>query len=102
MELSLDGHLATVSKDRTGLFDGKDPAPLSAETGRMLIEWLRSGQPAWDAESALARIARAVTLEELKAIWHETPSEQREAIKAALTERKAALQSETVTEEAAA
>jgi hypothetical protein len=102
LELSLDGHLSTVSKDRTGLFDGKDPAPLSAETGRMLIEWLRSGQPAWDAESTLARIARASTLDELKAIWHETPPEHRDAIKAALSERKAALQSETVTEEAAA
>ncbi|MCX8018843.1 MAG: hypothetical protein N2690_13260, partial [Rhodocyclaceae bacterium] len=45
LELSLDGHLASVSKDRTGLFDGRDPAPLSPETGRMLLEWLISGAP---------------------------------------------------------
>jgi hypothetical protein len=96
LELSLDGHLATVSKDRTGLFDGRDPAPLSAETGRMLVEWLESGQdaPAFDVEAARARIARAATLDDLKAIWAETPEAHRAQIKEALSQRKAELAGE--------
>jgi hypothetical protein len=37
-----DGHYATVSKDRTGLFAG-DPKPITVETGRRLAEWLAGG-----------------------------------------------------------
>ncbi|MBW7657722.1 AAA family ATPase, partial [Hydrogenophilus thermoluteolus] len=93
LELSLDGHLATVSKDRTGLFDGRDPAPLSAETGRMLIEWLESGQepPVFDVEAEIARIARAASIDDLKAIWADTPDAHRPQIKEALSRRKAEL-----------
>ena len=35
-------HLATVSKDRTGLFD-ETPFRISAETGKNLANWLNSG-----------------------------------------------------------
>jgi hypothetical protein len=37
-----DGHYATVSKDRTGLFAG-DPKPITEDTGRRLAEWLAGG-----------------------------------------------------------
>jgi hypothetical protein len=37
-----DGHYATVSKDRTGLFAG-DPKPITVDTGRRLAEWLAGG-----------------------------------------------------------
>lgn len=36
-------HMATVSKDRTGLFDGQYFVP-TAETGKKLLEWLESGE----------------------------------------------------------
>ena len=39
MDLDLD-HVATASKDRTTLFDGKFFKP-STEAGRILIKWLR-------------------------------------------------------------
>jgi hypothetical protein len=42
MDLDLD-HVATASKDRTTLFDGKFFKP-STETGRILIKWLREGE----------------------------------------------------------
>lgn len=42
LDLIHDGHYATATKDRTGLFVG-DPAPISEETGRMLKAWLDSG-----------------------------------------------------------
>ena len=37
-----DGHFATVSKDRTGVFSG-DPKPITVETGKRLAEWLAGG-----------------------------------------------------------
>jgi hypothetical protein len=39
-----DGHYATVSKDRTGLFAG-DPKPITVETGERLAAWLAGGTP---------------------------------------------------------
>ena len=41
-DLSVDGHVATASKDRTGLFDGVHFQP-SSDTGKKLREWLESG-----------------------------------------------------------
>jgi hypothetical protein len=43
LDLSLDGHFYSASKDRTGLFDGKPDLP-SEKTGRILLEWLNSGK----------------------------------------------------------
>jgi ribosomal silencing factor RsfS len=42
LDLIHDGHYATVSKDRTGLFAG-DPKPITTETGKRLAEWLAGG-----------------------------------------------------------
>ncbi|WP_028547207.1 AAA family ATPase [Paenibacillus taiwanensis] len=36
-------HMATVSKDRTGLFDGQYFIP-TVDTGKQLLEWLESGE----------------------------------------------------------
>lgn len=43
LDLIHDGHYATASKDRTGLFSDRDPAPLSKATGERLHAWLDSG-----------------------------------------------------------
>lgn len=42
LDLVHDGHFATASKDRTGLFRG-DPLPISEATGKRLRDWLNSG-----------------------------------------------------------
>lgn len=42
MDLTAD-HIATVSKDRTGLYDGQYFTP-SVETGKHLLDWLESGE----------------------------------------------------------
>lgn len=42
LDLIHNGHYATVSKDRTGLFSG-DPKPLSPETGKRIADWLAGG-----------------------------------------------------------
>ena len=45
LDLMRNGHFATSSKDRTGLFEGKDAAPVTVETGQMLGQWLASAKP---------------------------------------------------------
>jgi len=49
MDLTSD-HVATVSKDRTGLFDGQYFIP-SVESGQQLMEWLESGEKLISQES---------------------------------------------------
>ena len=44
LDLIHDGHYATVSKDRTGLFAG-DPKPITPATGERLAAWLAGGTP---------------------------------------------------------
>ena len=39
LDLSVDGHIASSGKDRTGIFDGEFFTP-SEETGRLMLEWL--------------------------------------------------------------
>lgn len=50
LDLIHDGHYATVSKDRTGLFAG-DPKPITVETGKRIAEWLKGATPTEPQES---------------------------------------------------
>ena len=43
LDLIHNGHYATVSKDRTGLFSG-DPKPITVDTGAKIAAWLAGGQ----------------------------------------------------------
>jgi hypothetical protein len=60
IDLSIDGHVATATKDRTRLFDGKHFIP-SIETGQALMNWLETGVDA-DAKAAAARDALAARI----------------------------------------
>lgn len=75
LDLVHEGHYAMASKDRTGLFAG-DPRPLSAETGRMLLDWLESGAELIDplAKHQVA-LEEAATLQQLQAAWLKVPKE---------------------------
>jgi hypothetical protein len=44
LDLSIDGHTATTSKDRTGILDGKRFTP-QERTGKMLLEWIEDKVP---------------------------------------------------------
>jgi hypothetical protein len=70
LDLIHDGHYATVSKDRTGLFAG-DPKPITPATGERLAAWLAGGTPtvtppSEKATQAAAFIARASTDADLR------------------------------------
>lgn len=66
LDLSVDGHIATSSKDRTGLFDGQFMKP-SAETGKMLLDWLESGV---EPPQVLTLEAFIEKVEDVKALKH--------------------------------
>jgi hypothetical protein len=70
LDLIHDGHYATVSKDRTGLFAG-DPKPITPATGERLAAWLAGGTPtvtppSEKAAQAAAFIAKAATDADLR------------------------------------
>jgi hypothetical protein len=76
LDISLDGHIASASKDRTGLFD--TPRRITKDDGKRFLDWLNAGEDApsiIDAQPEvresrvadhLAAIEAAATLDELK------------------------------------
>jgi hypothetical protein len=70
-----DTHMATASKDRTGMFFNADPFVITAETGRKIRQWCESGE-----EDPSARIMAAGNIDELK-VFKEMYPEYVEVIK---------------------
>jgi len=70
LDLIHDGHYATVSKDRTGLFAG-DPKPITVDTGKRIAEWLSGGKAVEDqavidgAKKAISDATSVDTLDRL-------------------------------------
>lgn len=46
LDLTHDGNLAVATKDRTGLFAGRDPERITLATGQRLLAWLDTGADA--------------------------------------------------------
>ena len=68
LDLALEGHIATASKDRTSLFDGRHFVP-GSETGKELAEWLNTGRdPEEISAEALRKLKAAVS--RVKAVPH--------------------------------
>ncbi len=61
VDLTAD-HIATVSKDRTGIFDGQYFTP-SVETGQTLLEWLESGEKLISKDSLVKINTKWIELE---------------------------------------
>jgi len=61
LDLIHAGHYANASKDRTGLFAGGEPSPVTPETGARLLAWLESGEAIPDLTLILAGIAGSST-----------------------------------------
>lgn len=64
LDLSVDNHIATASKDRTQLFDGQHFVP-TQETGTRLRDWLDAGVDAPSLESVMEAITESSDLDEL-------------------------------------
>lgn len=84
-------HVASASKDRTSLFDGRY-FKVSQETGAELLQWLESGVEGPNVEAILDGIRNAQNLSALKSHFEAAiqmlPKEHREAVIAAKDQRK--------------
>lgn len=74
MDLSVDSHVATATKDRTRLFDGQHFVP-TTETGAALRDWLETGADPTEASRKLLRtlkaaVSRIETVPHLNNWWH--------------------------------
>ncbi len=68
LDLFVDGHIVTASKDRTSLFDGRHFKP-SHEAGTELAEWLNNGLDPQEISTALlTRLTNKV--DTIKAVPH--------------------------------
>jgi hypothetical protein len=87
-------HIASASKDRTSLFDGRY-FKISQETGKELLAWLETGEAGPDMEKILSAIANAENVESLKghfiAAMQMLPAHHHEKVIAAKDKRKAEL-----------
>lgn len=68
LNIDRDTHLAIPSKDRTNLFEGKNPFLITEETGEQIAKWCDSGEPA-EIKIAVGEMEIVATLEDLKDIW---------------------------------
>jgi hypothetical protein len=68
LDLDVERHFATSSKDRTGLFDGKVFVP-NVETGQDLLAWLETGADFIDLPALKVACAQCTTRAELAAYF---------------------------------
>lgn len=95
-----ENHLASATKDRTSLFNGKE-AVIDTSTGKILLDWLNEGAdtPAepviTDSDTAIYEaVAKCQTVEELNELWlkeHKNVSEP-EILKNLCASRKEVIQ----------
>ena len=79
VDLSVDNHIATATKDRTRLFDGEHFVP-SVATGEALRDWLTTGKdPIAESKRALktlkASATRIASVPELETWWRSRSAE---------------------------
>lgn len=74
LNIDRDTHLATPSKDRTNLFEGKQPFLISEKTGEQIKEWCESGIS--ELQMGLNDMEIVATMEDLKTIWSKYKSLQ--------------------------
>jgi len=67
LNIDRDTHFANPSKDRTNLFEGKNPFLITEETGRLIAEWCNSGES--EIKVAINEMELVATIDELKIIW---------------------------------
>jgi len=76
-EIDRDTHAAYPSKDRTRLFEGKNPFVITPETGKLIAEWCNSGVS--EKVTAISEMELVQSIDELKVIWSKYKSLQTDA-----------------------
>lgn len=67
LNIDRDTHLAIPSKDRTNLFEGKNPFLITEETGKSISDWCNSGES--EIQVAINEMELVATIDELKTVW---------------------------------
>lgn len=87
LDLIHDGNFAAATKDRTGLFAGATPAPITADTGAQLKQWLETG-----AEPPTPVYLTAEQIADIEALAEECGVDVARVVKAAKVERLAEIE----------
>lgn len=75
LSIDRDTHKAIASKDRTELFEGKDPFIITEETGLLIKNWCEKGlDTATEIKEAITKLANCATVDELKLFKETLPS----------------------------
>lgn len=77
LNIDRDTHLAIPSKDRTNLFEGKNPFLITEETGKEIANWCNSGVS--ELLVAVNEMEIVASIDELKVIWSKYKSLQSNA-----------------------
>lgn len=77
LEIDRDTHLATPSKDRTGLFEGNQPFLITEKTGDEIANWCNSGVS--EKSVAISEMEVVQTIDQLKEVWSKYKSLQTDA-----------------------
>jgi len=67
LNIDRDTHLAIPSKDRTNLFEGKNPFLITEDTGKEISDWCNSGES--EIKVAINEMELVSTIEEMKIVW---------------------------------
>lgn len=78
LEIDRDTHMATPSKDRTNLFEGKQPFIITEDTGAEILEWCNTGAKLKTPEE---KLNEATTLAELANVYISFTSLEKEQTK---------------------
>jgi hypothetical protein len=84
LNLDRDTHLATPSKDRTNLFEGKQPFLITEETGQAIKQWCEQG-----LEPADVRLNKCTTIIELANVFQSLTLDEKKTHAALKDELKA-------------
>nr|WP_315167513.1 AAA family ATPase [uncultured Flavobacterium sp.] len=85
-ELLNDNHLASASKDRSGLFMGKPEFIINSSTGKKLINWCNQGIA---VDKIKEQINTCETLEALKQIYNQYPNLSKELYPVVISRKEA-------------
>lgn len=76
LNIDRDTHMAIPSKDRTNLFEGKNPFIITEETGQAIKNWCESGVS--ELQVAINEMEIVASIDELKTVWSRYKSLQTE------------------------
>ena len=92
LEIDRETHMATPSKDRTNLFEGKQPFIITEDTGEMIKEWCNTGAKLKTPEE---KLKEATTLAELANVYMSFTVTEKKATEGLKNKLKAKFDSDT-------